>query len=61
MNAEKNGVQLYIDGEKSRVLYDGDHVIIISERVKVSVKFEDNLWKVFIDDELRGYFEYVTE
>ncbi|MGN0841499.1 MAG: leucine-rich repeat domain-containing protein [Candidatus Ornithospirochaeta sp.] len=61
MNAERNGVQLYIDGEKSRVLYDGDHVIIISERVKVSVKFEDNLWKVFIDDELRGYFEYVTE
>ena len=61
MNAERNGVQLYVDGEKSRVLYDGEHVIIMSERVKVSVKFEDNLWKVFIDDELRGYFEYVTE
>ena len=61
MNEERNGVQIYIDGEKGRVLYDGDNFIIISERINIRVTFVDNIWNVYFGDELCGYFKFVSE
>ena len=61
MNEERNGVLIYIDGEKGRVLYDGDNFIIISERINIRVTFVDNIWNVYFGDELCGYFKFVSE
>ena len=58
VSEDEIGVQLYVDGEKSRVIQDGDHFIIMSERVKVSAKKLDGEWKVYIDDTECGFFRY---
>ena len=55
-----NGIQLYVDGRESRILYPNDEFILLSERIRILVKFEDNLWKIYHNDELYGYYEYVT-
>lgn len=61
MNEEENAIQLYVDGYKSRLIYEGDSFVIMSERIKISAKHVDNFWYIYHDDELHGYFEYVTE
>ena len=58
VSEDEIGVQLYVDGEKSRVIQDGDHFIIMSERVKVSAKKLDGEWKVYSDDTECGFFRY---
>lgn len=55
---DEKGVQLYVDGVKSRVIQDGDNFIIIAERVNVSAKKLDGEWKVYIDDTECGFFKY---
>lgn len=60
LDLEANGIQLYVDGRESRILYPNDEFILLSERIRILVKFEDNLWKIYHNDELYGYYEYVT-
>ena len=35
---DESGVQLYVDGRESRIIQDGDEFILLSERVRITVK-----------------------
>ena len=61
LNPEEQYVRLYLDGRASKILYSGDRYAITSIRTKVFVEFADDVWSVYHDDDLFGYFEYVTE
>ena len=61
LNPEEQYVRLYLNGRASKILYSGDRYAITSIRTKVFVEFADDVWSVYHDDDLFGYFEYVTE
>ena len=61
LNPEEQYVRLYLDGRASKILYSGDRYAVLSIRTKVFVEFADDVWSVYHDDDLFGYFEYVTE
>ena len=61
LNPEEQYVRLYLNGRASKILYSGDLYAVLSIRTKVFVEFADDVWSVYHDDDLFGYFEYVTE
>ena len=61
LNPEEQYVRLYLNGRASKILYSGDRYALASIRRKVFVEFVDDVWSVYHDDDLYGYFEYVTE
>ena len=61
LNPEEQYVRLYLNGRASKILYSGDRYALATIRTKVFVEFADDVWSVYHDDDLYGYFEYVTE
>ena len=55
---DESGVQLYVDGRESRIIQDGDEFILLSERVRITVKKIDGEWKVYLDENECGFFRY---
>ena len=55
---DESGVQLYVDGRESRIIQDGDEFILLSERVRITVKKIDGEWKVYLDENECGFFSY---
>ena len=55
---DESGVQILLNGKASKIVCEGDEYVILSERVRMTVKKENGDWIVYLDGSECGYFRY---